>query len=92
MLSSLGLNIKREDFFYRLDNHIAQLELIKKGLGIGVMQKPLGDKNSSLVPVLPSKLEISMLIWAVMHQDLKSNKWIRLLYQYLIKELETYLA
>lgn len=90
-LEKMGIKITREDCDFRLDNQVAQIELLRKGLGIGVMQKPLAKRSSALVPVLEKEFEYQMPVWAVMHEDLKANARVRLLYSFLIEEFQKYI-
>jgi DNA-binding transcriptional LysR family regulator len=94
-LSSLrksGIDIGREDCDFRLDNQVGQLELLRRGLGIGIMQKPLAKKSSALVPVLEKEFEYQMPVWAIMHEDLKTNSRVRLVYNFLIEEFQKYIS
>lgn len=91
-LGKLGININREDCDFRLDNQVGQIELLRKGLGIGVMQKPLAKRSPGLVPVLEKEFEIPMPVWAVMHEDFKTNARVRMLFNFLVKEFHEYIG
>jgi DNA-binding transcriptional LysR family regulator len=90
-LKSSRLNIDREDFFYKTDNHIAQLNILRKGLGIGVMQTKLAENERNLVQVLKKEFNYSLPVWVVMHEDLKASKKIRTLFNFLVEEINDYL-
>jgi len=90
-LKSYGLNISRDEIHFRTDNQLAQLNLLRKGLGICAMQVQLAKKEASLIPILPETISIPMPIWLVMHEDLRSSRRVRLLFDFLIKELEHYI-
>lgn len=91
-LKSYGLDISRDDVHYRLDNQIAQTKLMRKGVGICAMQLPLAKREKEFEPILPRKLKIPMPIWVVMHEDLKSSRRVRLMYDFLKDKLEDYVA
>jgi hypothetical protein len=55
-----------------------------------VCQNPLG-KRDGLVAVLPGAIEFELGVWLVMHQDLKSSRRVRLLFDYLATELTAYI-
>lgn len=90
-LKSYGLNISRDEIHFRTDNQLAQLNLLRKGLGICAMQVQLAKKEASLIPILPEAISFPMPIWLAMHEDLRSSRRIRLLFDFLIKELELYI-
>lgn len=89
-LEKFGININREDCDFRLDNQVGQIELLRKGLGIGVMQKPLAKRSSALVAILEKEFQYQMPVWAVMHEDLRTNSRVRLVYNFLIEEFQKY--
>lgn len=91
-LEKVGININREDCDFRLDNQVGQIELLRKGLGIGVMQKPLAKRSSALVPILEKEFQFQMPVWAVMHEDLKTNARVRLLFNFLVNEFQKYIS
>lgn len=92
ILKSSGLNLTRSDIAFRMDNQIAQIALLRKGLGIGVMQVQLAKRESGLQQLFAGELNIPLPIWVVMHEDLKANKRVRLLFNFLIAELEHFLT
>jgi DNA-binding transcriptional LysR family regulator len=83
-LNELGCELTMEDFDLRSNNQIVQLNLLRAGLGIGVMQTMLARKESALHPVLPG-MSLSLPICLVMHEDLKSSRIIRALFNHLAK-------
>lgn len=85
-LNSFGCELSTDDFALRTDNQIVQLNLLRAGLGIGVMQTMLAREESELRPVLP-ELMMSLPVCLVMHEDLKSSRMIRALFNYLAKAL-----
>ncbi|MGV8989751.1 MAG: hypothetical protein ACOH2H_26505 [Cypionkella sp.] len=51
-LRAQGLMLQREDFVYRTDSDLGQLAAIRAGIGIGVCQTLIGQRDPDLVPVL----------------------------------------
>lgn len=90
-LNAHGLKLTRKDMVFRVDNQVAQLNLIRKGLGIGAMQLPLAKQEHALQQVFADTLTISMPIWLVMHEDLRGNKRVRLVFNFLKNELQKFL-
>jgi len=90
-LKSYGLKLTRNDLTFRMDNQIAQLSLLRKGLGIGAMQLQLAKKDSNLQQVLADEITIPLPIWVVMHEDLRVDIKVRLVFDFLIAQLQSYL-
>lgn len=91
-LKGLGLDISREEIFFRTDNQIAQLKLLRNGLGICAMQAVLAKKEPNLIPILNKAISFPMPLWLVMHENLKSDRKVRALFTYLSKELKSYIV
>lgn len=65
--------MQREDFAVRTDSDLVQLAALRSGLGIGVCQVRLAERNASLVRVLPKLFSIQLDTWLAMHENLRSN-------------------
>ena len=90
VLQSMGIKLKRDEIKIRVDNQIVQQQLIREGVGIGVMQIGVAAKDPELTRVLPKEFEIPMPVSIVMHEDLRSSRRIRLLFDFLAQELTTF--
>jgi DNA-binding transcriptional LysR family regulator len=89
-LHSLGITLARRDFAYRVDSHLAQLAALRAGLGIGICQAPLARlATPPLVRVLP-EIRFDMETWVVMHEDLKTVRRIRVVFDALAEGLAAY--
>ncbi len=86
-----GLPIGRDLFDLRSDSDLAQLALIQAGAGIGACQTALA-RRLDLVPVQPGAFSFSMETWVVMHEDLKSTRRVRIVFDALVAGLEAYLS
>jgi DNA-binding transcriptional LysR family regulator len=90
-LASLGADPPRQIFNIRTDNELAQIALLRAGVGIGGMQRPMARHSPELQPLLHSAFSIPMEIWLVMHEDLQRAQHIRLLFDHLENGLNAYL-
>ncbi|KJV26722.1 hypothetical protein VI06_16340 [Aquitalea magnusonii] len=89
-LEHMGLELTRRNFTYRVDSHLAQFAALRAGLGIGACQVPLAQRNiPPLQRVLP-ELRFDMEMWVAMHEDLKSVRRIRAVFDALVEGLITY--
>ncbi len=90
-LENLNFPISRDLFAFRCDSDIGQYAALRAGFGIGVCQLALARRDK-LVPILPGALSFQLETWVVMHQDLKSTRRMRLMFDHLLEHLRTYIA
>lgn len=89
-LASYGVAARAKDFAIRTDSDGAQLAAVRAGLGIGVCQVPLARKTKGLRRVLP-RIEFPLETWVVMHEDQRSVRRVRLVFEHLVEALGKYL-
>jgi len=87
----LGLPLSREFFAFRSDSDLAQLAAIRAGFGIGGCQIGLARRDPNLVQLFHD-LGFKLETWVVMHEDLKSSRRMRLMFDHLVAELTDYVA
>jgi len=85
-LAAAGIPTTRRDYTIRSDSDVAQLAAVRAGLGIGICQAPLAE---SLVPVLPA-FTVPLEAWIVMHEDLRAQRRVRLVFDHLVNAIGTY--
>lgn len=90
-LNKLNFPITRDLFAFRCDSDVGQYAALLAGFGIGICQLALGRRDK-LVPVLPGALDFQLETWLVMHQDLKSSRRMRLMFDHLAEHMRTYIA
>lgn len=86
-LNALGFNLTGRNFPVLTGSHLVHWELVKQGLGIGVMQVRAGDAEPSVQRVLPSMDPIEIPVWLVAHRELKTSRRVRLVFDFLFDEL-----
>lgn len=84
-----GPPITREMFAFRTDNDLAQIAAVRAGLGIGGMQARLASRDN-LEPVLPDTVRYQIVYWLTMHEDLKSTRRVRLMFEFLAGALAAF--
>lgn len=87
-LQSMGLPITKENVNLTTENYITHWELVKQGLGIGLMPEPLGEAEAKVSQVLPDFPPTPFPIWLVTHRELHKNRRIRVVFDLLAKELD----
>jgi DNA-binding transcriptional LysR family regulator len=75
-------------FAFRTDSDLAQLALLRAGLGIGICQEGVAERDDALVPVLRGAVAYTLEPWIVMHEDLRAIRRLRLLYDFLASALQ----
>ncbi|MBX3507079.1 MAG: LysR family transcriptional regulator [Parvibaculum sp.] len=85
-----GFPLSRELFAFRCDSDFGQFAALKAGVGFGMCQYALARRNPDLVPVLPGAIEFDLDVWVVMHEDLKTSRRMRLMFDHLAAEMAAY--
>jgi DNA-binding transcriptional LysR family regulator len=78
------------DYAVRSDSDLVHLASIRAGLGIGICQVRLAERDPSLVRVIPGLLTIPLDTWLAMHENLRSNPACAAVYKALAAGLEDY--
>ena len=87
-----GVEVTRELFTYRMDNQLGQLAALRAGCGIGVCQVPLAARTDGLERIISNVTVFDLPIWVVMHEDVKDDPRMRIVFNRLGAGLEAYLA
>ncbi len=86
-LNALGLDLDMSHFSLYSENHLVQWELVKQGVGIGLMANEVGEIEPRVKRVLPRKLAFPYELWLTSHRELRTNRRIRRVYDFLSDEL-----
>jgi len=86
------LGLERGDFTLRCDSGLAQLAAIRAGIGIGVCQRAIAQRDRQLAAVLAGEFSFAMETWLVMHEDLRASRRTRLLFDHLAQAMGGYVA
>ena len=86
-LTKSGLKVDRMNFVISSNNHTVHWELVKRGVGIGAMLDSIGDNEPDVKRVRADLPPIVNPLWLVSHRELKSNRRIRFVFDFLAQEL-----
>jgi len=86
-LNEAGLKLTHENFPVITENHLVQWQLVKQGVGIGIMPVEVGDAESSVQRALPALEPLIGEIWLVAHRELKTSRRVRMVFDFLASEL-----
>ncbi|WP_261844398.1 LysR family transcriptional regulator [Aliamphritea ceti] len=87
ILNQRGLDLTSDNFPVITGNHTVYWELVKQGAGIGFIQEKLGKTESRVEKVLPALGAFSSELWLVTHRELRTNRRIRRVFDFLDDEL-----
>lgn len=90
-IDGLEIPIRREMFAFRSDSDLAQLSAVRAGYGIGAVQHAIA-RRCGLVPVMPDHFGFELEVWVAMHENLKSARRMRLMFDHLAEGLAGFVA
>jgi len=82
-LNELGLSLTNENFKLVSNSGVATWEMVKHGLGIGVMVREVAEMTPDIELILPGLAPIPVPIWLVTHRELHTSRRIRLVFDIL---------
>lgn len=86
-LKTIGVEVSPENFHIFSEDHIFHWEMVKLGEGTGVMLEQVGAKEPSVRKVLEKLPPIKVDNWIVAHRELKTNRRIRIVFDFLTEAL-----
>ncbi|MQX51945.1 LysR family transcriptional regulator [Alcanivorax sediminis] len=85
-LNAHDIPLQDSNFAARSDSHVVQWEMVKRGIGIGVMPVELGHAEPKVKRVLPETL-FRGDVWLASHRELRTNLRVRIVYDFLANAL-----
>lgn len=82
-----GIPATRESFAVRTDDSLMVWQLVRAGLGIGFLPDTVAKRDPSLVQLLP-EVGPTMPVWLVVHNEIRGNPAIKVVFDFLASELE----
>lgn len=89
LVREFGLNLSKQHFPLITQSHFTQWELVKRGLGVGIMAEAVGEKEPIVRQVLPEFPAIIFPIWLTTHRELRSSRRVKLVFDLLAHELQS---
>jgi DNA-binding transcriptional LysR family regulator len=86
-LNALGLNLTKRNFPIMTENYLVMWELVKHGLGIGILDGNIGDAEPRVRRALPDLDPFMFPIWLVAHRELNTSRRVRVVFDLLAAEL-----
>jgi DNA-binding transcriptional LysR family regulator len=86
--AAMGYPVGREAFSFRSDDFIVQWQAVRAGLGIGFVADYMARGEPDVLPVLKGAIKVPALpMWLAVHREVRTNKRIRAVYDFLAAEL-----
>lgn len=85
-LRTRGLDVTAQDFPIRTASHLVHWQLVKQGLGIGVMPTTIGDADPDVCRALPWIEPFTFPVWLVAHRELRTSRRVRVVFDFLAEE------
>lgn len=86
-LNAICFDLTRRNFPIMTENYLVMWELVKHGLGIGILDGNIGDAEPLVARVLPDLEPLMFPIWLVAHRELNTSRRIRMVFDLLATEL-----
>ena len=91
LLNSQGFNLTKQNFPVISNSHIVQWELVKQGVAISATVEKIGDNEPLVERIVTSNLPlITIDLWLVAHNELRTNRRIRRVFDFLVSEFSDY--
>jgi DNA-binding transcriptional LysR family regulator len=86
-LNALGLSLTERNFPILTENYLVMWEMVKHGLGIGILDGNIGDAEPLVRRALPEFEPLIFPIWLVAHRELNTSRRVRVVFDLLAEEL-----
>jgi DNA-binding transcriptional LysR family regulator len=87
-LNMLGLTLTRRNLTVQTVSHLVHWELTRRGVAVGMAPEIVGDRDSTVVRVLPDLIRpMPFEIWLTAHRELNTSRRVRMVFDFLADEL-----
>jgi DNA-binding transcriptional LysR family regulator len=86
-LNDMGMALSKNNFPVISENYLTHWQLVKQGLGIGIMPEAIGDAEAQVVRVIPAMEPIRFPVWLTTHRELNTSRRVRMVFDLLAQEL-----
>lgn len=86
-LNARGVPVTRENFRWTTTSVVTVWEMLRQGLGIGVMFRDVAEGADGVEPVLPELAPFDVPVWLAVHRELHTSRRIRLVFDLLAETL-----
>ncbi|MFV2054381.1 LysR family transcriptional regulator [Aliiroseovarius sp. YM-037] len=87
VLNERGLPVTRQNFKFISASGSVYLQLVRQGLGVGIMSREMAALADGIEMVVPSFEPFPIPVWLVTHRELHTSRRIRLVFDLLAEAL-----
>lgn len=87
VLQSMGIPVTPRSVAYECTSYLAMWEMVRQGLGVGMLDIRLGDRETGITRAAADTCSIAFPIWLVAHRDILTNARLRCVFDFLVHEL-----
>jgi DNA-binding transcriptional LysR family regulator len=86
-LAKAGISVPRERFRIVTANSVVLWEMVRCGLGVGIMLREIAERQAGMVRLLPDVPGTPVPVWLVSHRELHTNRRVRMVFDMLAEEI-----
>ncbi|GFE50455.1 LysR family transcriptional regulator [Roseobacter cerasinus] len=87
-LNGMDLRLTERQFGVRTAVHLVHWEMVRQGLGIGVMLSRVAEADPEIVCAAPWLAPFEFEVWLVAHREVNSSRRVRLVFDWLVREFD----
>lgn len=87
-MAAAGIPVRPEQCRIVTENGVTLWELVRRGLGVGMMLAEVGSRTPGVVRLLPQLQGLTVPVWLVSHRELRTSRRVRLVFDILQDELQ----
>ena len=87
MLGQMGVPVGPASVAYEGSSYLAMWEMVRQGLGVGMLDVRLGDAEPGVTRAAPDQPDLPFPIWLVAHRDVLRNRRLRFVFDFLADAL-----
>lgn len=80
-LNGAGVPVSAEQVRISSENSVVVWEVVRRGLGVGMMLTEIADRVPGMVRLLPQLPATPVPVWLVAHRELRTSRRVRLVYE-----------
>ena len=89
VLNARGLSLSKANFKTVTNSRVANWEMVKQGMGITTMTDDFAGGTPGIEQVLSERISFELPIWIATHQELRTSRRIRLVFDELAESLSS---
>ncbi|WP_242652175.1 LysR family transcriptional regulator [Limimaricola pyoseonensis] len=85
LLNTKGFSLDESNFPYRCRSFTVMWEMVRQGMGIGILDDRIGDADPLVERAVPDFAPIDFPVWIVAHRDIARSRRLRVVFDALVE-------